>query len=138
MPVVFNKGQGSANIPGVKLGGGGGVGVGVATGGHPGAVKASQPMGTVQTTVQPKDAKPLVEEKQVPAGPEIQVGENAASVGFSASRKWGDGNFGSTSVAVWVTLPCNPTYHEIEKTYETARDWVDGKMQEMLKGTPAA
>lgn len=61
------------------------------------------------------------------------VPDDHAMVGVDFSRKWTDGNYGSTSVGVFIRLPCAAP--DVAATYEAAVKFADSKMKELLQGT---
>ena len=56
-----------------------------------------------------------------------------ASVSFGAGQTQNLGNFNSVKVFVSVTLPSHHTKTELNKTYKTAFDWVDQKLDDVMK-----
>lgn len=57
-------------------------------------------------------------------------------VGVEASSTINLGNFNSIKVGVSVNIPC--VFNEIEKTYETAQEWVNNKMEALQEQVNSA
>jgi hypothetical protein len=73
-------------------------------------------------------------EHEVGAPVEVQI--PYAEVTYDAGRVFTDGNFGSFRVGISLKWPCAAQFHAIEEAYEFARNYVNTKLVEELKGTP--
>lgn len=94
-------------------------------------VKAGQqPKGSV--SVQHKKTGATVE-KEIAVGEPVVATGPMANVGFSASMTKNLGNYESVKVTVSLFLPCEPVPETIDKTFVTAKEWVDVQMQKTLE-----
>ena len=99
--------------------------------------------GPVEIVVKKQDAEEVVtmnhadgtvtEKKAVIPGEKTLSGPTA-NVNVNASRRMSDGNYGSYGVGVSLTLPSLTDEDSVDKAYETARAWVDKRMQELIAG----
>lgn len=94
--------------------------------------KKQQPLAVVTTETAYKNKVTSSDTKEVAVGPPIDVPEPHATVGFQASRKISDGNYGSFAVGVSLCWPCSPTDAALEETFAKINQWCDDKMQALL------
>jgi len=98
-------------------------------------VKAAQGKGTITTATKiGKTGGPEKVEAQ-PVGDAMITSEPLANVGYSASLTIPGimGPYSSYRAQVDVHLPCLANKEALEATYLEARDWVDGKMSEIVE-----
>jgi hypothetical protein len=101
-----------------------------------------QPMATVAQQHAAKNksgAKIIGTEKleQIAVGPPVESTPDQAMVGFEARRVFTDGNYGSYTVGVSLSMPCKPTGQSVEETFAFVNEWVDNKIKALLEGTTA-
>jgi hypothetical protein len=68
-------------------------------------------------------------EEEIGMSESTTVGPKVA-VAVEASMTLNMGNYNSGKCGVSVSIPCE--IHELEDIYSFARDWVDGKMEELV------
>ena len=61
----------------------------------------------------------------------VTVPDNHASITVSAGITRNLGNYEALKYMVSLSLPCEPTAEDIEATYNSAKDWVDGKLSDI-------
>lgn len=79
------------------------------------------------TTVQHKD-KSVTEVKEIVG--EAAYTQPTCNVGFSLSATRNLGNYNSVKAEVRLNMPCYP--NEIDEVFTFAKDWVDGKLEQVM------
>ena len=59
--------------------------------------------------------------------------EDMANVGFSISRSFNLGNYENLKANISINIPSNPNVKDMNDSYGFAREWVEGKLQQVIE-----
>ena len=94
---------------------------------------ATPPKATVTTETKESGKvidETVVEETAKVGTPKNFAGDQWCNVGFEASYTHNLGNYQSTRVAVYLSIPC--PHGEIDEVFETAQAWVNERMEVLV------